>query len=109
MVALVELSEDEKVRRVGANFIQDSRAWIFMPSEVEYYVSNDGENFAFLEVVKNDVPQKDEQVRQKTFFTSKPIGGRFIKVVAKNIKKNPAWHLSAGEKAWIFSDEIVIE
>lgn len=109
MVAVVELSEDERVKRVGANFIQDSRAWIFMPSEVEYYLSDDGEDFSLLEIVKNDVPQKDESVRQKTFFTSKPINGRFVKVVAKNIKRNPSWHLSAGEKAWIFSDEIVIE
>ncbi len=109
MVAVLEIAEGEKVEKVGANFIQDTKSWIFMPSEVEYYVSENGKDFTLLEIVKNDVEQRTEQISQKTFFTSKPISQRFIKVVAKNIKKNPSWHLSAGEKSWIFSDEIVIE
>ena len=108
-VAVLDLSSGEKVARVGANFIQDQRSWIFMPYEVEYYVSDNGKDFKLLEVVPNDVPQRCEDVVQKTFFTTKAINHRYIKVVAKNIKTNPSWHLSPGEKSWLFTDEIVIE
>lgn len=108
-VAVLDLSSGEKVARVGANFIQDQRSWIFMPYEVEYYVSDNGKDFKLLEVVPNDVPQRCEDVVQKTFFTTKMINHRYIKVVAKNIKTNPSWHLSPGEKSWLFTDEIVIE
>jgi hypothetical protein len=32
-----------------------------------------------------------------------------IKIVAKNIKTVPEWHLGAGGKTWLFLDEIVVE
>jgi hypothetical protein len=34
---------------------------------------------------------------------------RYLKVSAKNIGICPSWHKGAGEKAWIFADEIVVE
>jgi hypothetical protein len=34
---------------------------------------------------------------------------RFIKVQATNLGTCPAWHVGAGEKAWIFVDEITVE
>jgi hypothetical protein len=34
---------------------------------------------------------------------------RYIRIRGKNIGVNPEWHLSAGGKAWIFIDEIIIE
>lgn len=108
-VAVLEVNKDGIPSRLGANFIQDQKSWIFLPSEVEYYVSDDGKNYKLLEVVKNDMPERSEEILQKTFYTSKPIEHRFIKVIAKNIKKNPSWHLSAGEKAWLFTDEIIFE
>ena len=108
-VAVLEVNKDGIPSRLGANFIQDQKSWIFLPSEVEYYVSDDGKNYKLLEVVKNDMLERSEEILQKTFYTSKPIEHRFIKVIAKNIKKNPSWHLSAGEKAWLFTDEIIFE
>lgn len=108
-VAVLEVNKDGIPSRLGANFIQDQKSWIFLPSEVEYYASDDGKNYKLLEVVKNDMPERSEEILQKTFYTSKPIEHRFIKVIAKNIKKNPSWHLSAGEKAWLFTDEIIFE
>jgi hexosaminidase len=48
---------------------------------------------------------------QTTDFTVKTDGtkGRYIKVVAHTIGRCPAWHKGAGDPAWIFADEIVIE
>ncbi|MEN8121858.1 MAG: hypothetical protein ABFS35_16025 [Bacteroidota bacterium] len=34
---------------------------------------------------------------------------RYVKVLAKNQNHCPDWHSSAGGKAWLFVDEIVIE
>ena len=34
---------------------------------------------------------------------------RYIKVLAENYGALPDWHLSAGEDAWLFMDEIIIE
>ena len=32
---------------------------------------------------------------------------RYINIEAKNQKANPSWHNEAGEKSWLFVDEIV--
>jgi hexosaminidase len=37
------------------------------------------------------------------------VSGRYVQVHAKNIKTIPKWHEGAGQKAWIFADEVVIE
>lgn len=108
-VAVLELTDGEKPSRLGANFIQDQKSWIFLPVEVAYYVSDNGKDYKLLEIVKNDMPERNEEILQKAFYTSKPINHRFVKVVAKNIKTNPSWHLSAGEKSWLFTDELIIE
>lgn len=80
-----------------------------MPTKVEYYISNDGVNFELLETVVNDIDQQTEGCITKTFFTNKKFTTRYIKVKAYNLGVNPHWHLSAGEKSWLFIDEIVIE
>lgn len=106
---ILDLGEGECVKRLGANFIQDISPWIFMPLWVKYYVSEDGEHFNLLEEVSNPISEHEEKTTTHTFFTTKSINARYIKVVAKNRGVNPAWHLSPGEKSWLFIDEIVIE
>ncbi len=107
--AVIDLGKKQNIKKVGGNFIQEQKSWIFMPTKVEYYISNDGVNFQLLETVENDVPQKTEGSIIKTFFTNKEFTARYIKVKAYNLGVNPSWHLSAGEKAWLFIDEVIIE
>lgn len=107
--AVIDLGKKQEVKKIGGNFIQDQKSWIFMPTKVEYYISNDGIDFQLLEIVENDVPQKQEGAVIKTFFTNKEFTARYIKIKAYNLGINPEWHLSAGEKAWLFIDEVIIE
>ncbi|MBP1631060.1 MAG: glycoside hydrolase family 92 protein [Bacteroidetes bacterium] len=108
-VAVVDLGEKQEIKRIGGNFIQETSPWIFMPSKVNYYISEDGKNFTLLETVVNPIDEKDISTITHTFFTSKPINARYIKVEAINRGTIPSWHISAGEKTWLFIDEIVIE
>jgi len=61
-------------------------------------------------IIENDVPDNSEQPLIKE-FRSDGINGhaRYIKVTAKNRGTCPPWHPGAGEKAWIFIDEVTIE
>lgn len=108
-VAILELTDEKTAHRLGANFIQDQKSWIFLPVEVAYYVSDNGKDYKLFETIKNDMPERNEEILQKTFYTSKPLNHRYVKIVAKNIKKNPSWHLSAGEKSWLFIDEVIFD
>jgi predicted alpha-1,2-mannosidase len=107
--AVIDLGKKQNVKRVGGNFIQDQKSWIFMPTKVEYYISDNGIDFQLLETIENDIPQKTEGSLIKTFFTNKEFTTRYIKIKAYNLGINPEWHLSAGEKAWLFIDEVIIE
>ena len=40
---------------------------------------------------------------------TQPQETQYVKVIAKNIGLCPEWHKGAGNKSWIFADEIIIE
>ena len=109
LIATVDLSEMQDINRIAGSFLQDQKSWIFMPEQVEFFVSNDGKNFKSVGVVKNHISQETEEPVMYEFSIDKKLSARYIKMVAKKIDACPDWHVGAGEPGWIFCDEIVIE
>ncbi|MDR1725071.1 MAG: GH92 family glycosyl hydrolase [Bacteroidales bacterium] len=109
VVCVVDLGKETSVKRVGANFIQDAGAWIFMPVQVKYSYSMDGENYTTSEIMGNPISEKETVKTINTFYTSQPVKCRYLRLEATNRKTNPEWHISAGEPSWLFIDEIEIE
>ena len=89
--------------------MQDQKSWIWMPREVEYFVSNDGKYFRSVGKVKNYVADDEEDAVIQEMAVRPRSYARYVKMVAKNIGACPDWHVGAGQKAWIFCDELVIE
>ena len=100
-----------KVNELSANFLQDTRAWILMPTQLEFYVSNDNENFKKLATVQNKVNANDYVVQTQKLTAKVSANGRYIKVIAKNFGKLPEWHqgFPYNGDAFIFIDEIEIK
>ena len=109
LVATVDLSEVQEINRLAGSFLQDQKSWIFMPKQVEFFVSNDGKNFKSIGVMDNTISQETEDPVLHEFSFDKKLSARYIKMVAKKIDACPDWHVGAGEPGWIFCDEIVIE
>ena len=109
LIATVDLSEVQEINRLAGSFLQDQKSWIFMPEQVEFFISNDGKNFKSVGVVKNHISQETEEPVLHEFDINKKMSARYIKMVAKKIDACPDWHVGAGEPGWIFCDEIVIE
>ncbi len=107
--AVIDLGSIQLISSVETGFIQDAGAWIFMPQEVQYFVSKNGKDFQRIGTVKNKVPEKEFNVTTENFTLPFSTKARYIKVVAKNRGTCPEWHVGAGEPAWIFADEIVIK
>ncbi len=107
--AIVDLGSVQRVHKIGLGCLQDIGSWIWMPQWVEYYVSDDGQNFKLEGLIHNTIPDNDYKaiIQDITYLTD--IETRYIKLKAKNYGKIPAWHLGAGYPAWIFVDEIVVE
>jgi predicted alpha-1,2-mannosidase len=106
--AVVDLGKVEEIKKVGAEFLQDVRSWIFMPQYVDFSVSVDGRNFTQVGHVATTVPDTDYTCRIEVIKKDfPPRKVRYIKVFAKNYGKLPPWHPGAGDDAYIFIDEIM--
>ncbi len=107
---ILDLQGFQTVRKITAGFLRDDNAWIFLPEEVVFAISKNGQDF---EVV-GEVPVEQPQEPQAPFVRDISIElnglkARYIKVYGRNIDKTPDWHKAAGGKSWIFVDEILVE
>ena len=105
---IIDLNQKIAINSLSTGFLQDWNAWIFMPDWVDYYASDDGENFIKLGRVLNPVDEKEEEVILYEFKLSAKVNSRYLKVIAKNRNFNPGWHRAPGDTCWIFADEISI-
>lgn len=107
---IIDLGREREISNVSANFLQDQRSWIFLPLRLEIGLSRSPDAFAVSDILDHTIPEQTDQPLIKE-FRSGPINkpARYIRIVAKNRGVCPSWHPGAGEKAWIFIDEISIE
>ena len=115
MVAIVELDEEKSVLMVGVHCLENMRSWIFYPRSLKVEYSLDGENWKDYgdKIEVKDAPGENPQARQgeshtQLFASMKKVRAKYFKITVENFGKLPEWHLSAGEQAWLFVDEIVI-
>ena len=108
--AIIDLRQVRNITTFGAGFFQDINAWIFFPSQIEFFVSDNGTDYRSACIIKIDVPLEKEGGIVKTFETQvKPVNARFVKMVATNIGNCPPGHKGMGGPAWMFSDEIIVK
>jgi predicted alpha-1,2-mannosidase len=109
-VAVIDLKRETEIKRVGGGFLQVARSWIWMPTRIEFEVSNDNVNFTKVAEIKTDVSPEDMEHKIRDYITEiAPTKARYVRVKAVNLGKIPAWHPGAGFDAFIFVDEVFIE
>lgn len=108
--AIIDLKTSKKVTSLSARFLQDSRAWILMPTKVEFYTSDDNLNFKLIKTIENKLDAKNTDVQIADFETKIPeTKARYVKIKAYKYGKLPEWHQGFGGDAFIFIDEITIK
>jgi predicted alpha-1,2-mannosidase len=108
--AVIDLGKPEKISSIDVSFLQSTGSWIFFPKLIEYSVSTDGVNYTKVYEIKNPADEKNNTSGVKDFDTSfNSIEVRYVKILAKNVGVCPSWHVAAGNKAWLFVDEISIK
>ncbi len=106
--AIVDLGKVQPISYVAAGFVQDIRSWIWMPKDVTFFVSSDGEKFTQVAKIINKVPHDDYEIYHENLGAWVNTAGRYVKVKATNYGIIPEWHLGAGYNAYIFIDEIIV-
>lgn len=110
--AIIDMQSTREISQITANFLQDTRSWILMPTKVEYYISDDNVNFTLFDAQNNTIDPKDYNSITKGFKSiKKPVKARYVKVKATNFGKLPEWHqgFPFNGEAFIFVDEITVE
>lgn len=110
MEVVIDLGQLSAVRGVEIGCLQDINSWIWMPRQVDVYVSGDGNQYERLGSItpKTLDTKEGAQIEYLKVNATRPQLCRYIKVKATNYGVCPPWHLGAGGRAWIFVDEIVI-
>lgn len=108
--ATVDLGKVQRISKVGGNFIQEIRSWIWLPKNLTVYVSTNGKKWKKVAYITHDVSTESYQtVVLEMAQNIKPTKARYVKFEAEYYGKIPAWHLGAGGESFIFVDELVIE
>lgn len=105
-IGTIELAELTSLQQVAFRFFKGEGQWIYLPSEVEVLISEDGKHFKSI--------HKTKDIQTNTKVASLPFSfngekAKFIKFVIKNHGVIEAGRQGAGYKAWLFVDEITIE
>ena len=113
VVAIVDLGRVKPIDEIQVNFLQDQRSWIFYPTEIQCFVSDNPRSFYKNlpeQFIDSEQPSEDSEIKTITFNMNN-YSARYIKIVAKNLGPLPEWHLGYpyNGKAWIFVDEIEIK
>jgi len=107
--ATVDLGRAVAVRSMRAGFLQINNSWIFLPTEVEFALSEDGKHFVTVTTVELPVPtEMQDAATQIVVAHANGRQARFVRVRAKNIGVLPDWHPGNGGTAWLFADEIQV-
>lgn len=120
MKVVVDLLSDKPVHSIGVNCLSSTKSWIFLPQQVIVEASNDGKTYhtfgqtstGLAAIVEQDVNRGydyQEGTGIHTFWvTGNTAAVRYLRITVKNYGKLPKWHISAGEQAWLFCDEIMV-
>jgi len=108
--AVIDYGDVRGFRSVSAGFLHDQGAWIFLPREVEFAISSDGDSFDIIGHLNNPIDDKEEKAQLwEAAITDMNKKGRYLRVRGKTIGLCPPWHIGSGSKGWIFIDEITVE
>jgi hypothetical protein len=107
--AVIDLGRETSFSSVTMGFLQMWYAWIWLPTRIDVAVSSDGTTFKKLSTLVNTIPDTTSGIFTKQFTAG--LGSqraRYVRVSAISRLTCPDWHIGAGQKCWIFADEIVI-
>jgi hypothetical protein len=103
----ITLKNLTEVNLVKMSFLKNEPSWIFLPKLVKVFWSVDG-----VEYYEHEDSRKFYYPFEGKYYCTLNLEGlqvKYIRIVAENIGICPPGHPGAGQKAWLFVDEIIIE
>lgn len=107
---VIDLGIEQDIQKITLGFLHTTYAYIFLPTEVSFLVSQDGTSYK--EVYRKSDPSATQEAtpvgKKDHSQTLNDTRARFVKVIAKNTTI-PRWHSGKGKPSWLFVDEMMVE
>ncbi len=109
MECMLEFTNAVPVQSITLSSLVDVGSYIMPASLIEIWGGEDLKNLKLLGKLQPPQPAKVIPYFKKGFECKfQPIPAKYIRIVATPVAKLPKWHPGKGEKAWIFTDEILV-
>ena len=96
----VDLGRTEPISEVSATFGQWGSAWVWLPADVTFEVSQDGSSFTTLATIGHDIAHDEVKAKFQTFKWEGSAEARYIKMRGRISEE--------GSQGWLFTDEIIV-
>ncbi|MFM7672807.1 MAG: family 20 glycosylhydrolase [Bacteroidota bacterium] len=107
-IATIDLENVQSVKTITVHTFEQKASWIHPPADASLEVSENGSDFRMVE--GSFVPSTDDSKRVEKLQLNFPAtNARYVRVSVKNLGTIPARNAGAGNKAWLFVDEIEVE
>ena len=104
--AIIDFGKDETISNAVIHSLTSGGSWVYPPNSAEIFVSADGQTFVSVGKAETFETTTGSNGIIKVSFN--PVSTRYIKVLVKNLGKIPADKPGAGNKPWLFVDEIEV-
>ncbi|MCP4377865.1 MAG: discoidin domain-containing protein [bacterium] len=109
LVATVDLGKSIAIGKLGARFLRKPPVGIYPPKLVVFEVSQDGKRFTKAGEAAPDATSCKPKPTTLIVATGKrSLRARYVRFRTVNVAKVPAGQKSAGIKAWMFVDELLV-
>lgn len=106
MEATIDLGAATSFSTVKMHTLEQPGSWVYLPKNVEVLVSDDGKSFRSVGQSAGFV--KDTLSMGYITVTFPAQKSRYVKVVATNYGTIPDGKAGAGNKSWLFADELLV-
>jgi hexosaminidase len=106
--AVIDLGSSQLVSYVVVNTLNRKSSWIWRPLTAEVLGSGDGQSWYSLKLTDDFEEKKDGTGKGTMTMAFKATYARYVKVVVTNWGAIPEGNPGAGNKPWLFVDEIEV-
>jgi hexosaminidase len=107
--AVIDLGISQPISFVVVNTLNRKSSWIWRPLSAEVFGSGDGKTWYSLKLTDDFEETKDGTGKGKMMMSFKATYAKYVKVVITNWGEIPAGNPGAGNKPWLFVDEIEVD
>jgi hypothetical protein len=109
MECLLQFTTPVPVQSITLSCLVDVGSYIMPAQKIEIWGGDDSKKLRQLSILIPEQPTMLKPAYMKGFeckFNTAAV--KYIKIIAVPVGKLPPWHPGKGDKAWIFTDEILV-